>query len=56
MTINRTEQIELYCYLMELAAKTDEIAQTRSESFLQALHRKRAAMIREYANEFYYRE
>lgn len=53
MTISKVQQIEIYCYLLELAAKTDDIAKTTQDRYVKAAHAAHAQRIREYANEFY---
>ena len=55
MTINKQEQFEIYCYLLELAAMTADHANHCSDRYVTEAYQQRAKQIKTYANEFYKR-
>ena len=55
MTINKQEKFEIYCYLLELAARTADHANQCSDRYLKEAYQQRAKQIKTYANEFYKR-
>lgn len=52
MTITKKEKWQIYCYLLELAAKTADLAAQCSNRYIAEAHQQRADQIRKYATEF----
>lgn len=55
MTITNKERSKIYCYLLELAARTADHANQCSDRYLKEAYQQRAVEIKTYANEFYQR-
>ena len=55
MTITNKERSKIYCYLLELAARTADHANQCSDRYLKEAYQQRAEHIIAYAQEFYQR-
>ena len=55
MTITNKERSKIYCYLLELAARTADHANQCSDRYLTEAYQQRAEHSKAYANEFYQR-